>query len=211
MNEHQILRLGITGGIGSGKSTALAYLRELGAAVISGDDIVHNLLQEPPVAAEIGAHFGPGVLGDDGIDRLALAAVVFGDDEALLWLEDLLHPHVKQVVAEWAKKQQSLRRPPALIAAEIPLLFETDMQTEFDRVLLVTAPENARRRRAAAKLTESDFQRRAARQLSEDEKAQRSDFVYTNTGTRQSMKEYVAEVFATMIAGAGETAASDKT
>ena len=209
MSEHHILRLGITGGIGSGKSTALAYLRELGAAVISGDDIVHSLLQEPPVIAEIGAHFGPGVLSDDGIDRLALAAIVFRDDEALRWLEDLLHPHVKKVVAEWARKQQSLRRSPALIAAEIPLLFETDMQTEFDRVLLVTAPENARRRRAAAKLTESDFQRRDARQLSEGEKARRSDFVYDNTGTRQRMKEYVTEVFATMIAG--ETAASDKT
>ena len=211
MNEHHILRLGITGGIGSGKSTALAYLRELGAAVISGDDIVHSLLQEAPVVAAVGAHFGPGVLSDDGIDRLALAAVVFRDDEALQWLEDLLHPHVRQVVAEWARQQQSSRRPPALIAVEIPLLFETDMQTEFDQVLLVTAPEDARRHRAAAKLTESDFQRRAARQLSEDEKARRSDFVYANTGTRQRLKEYVAEVFATMIAGAGETAASDKT
>ena len=101
----------------------------------------------PPVVAEVGARFGPGVLGDDGIDRLALAAVVFRDDEALLWLEDLLHPHVKQVVAELGTEATVVappRRP--LIAAEVPLLFETGMQTEFDCVLLV---DGARRRAPA--------------------------------------------------------------
>ncbi|MGO8683077.1 MAG: dephospho-CoA kinase [Thermoleophilia bacterium] len=205
MRRQRIPRLGVTGGIGSGKSTALAYLREFGAAVISGDDIVHGLLLEAPIVAAIGAHFGVAVLSGENINRPALAALVFADDEALRWLEGLLHPHVKEAVAQWARQQESSPRPPALLAAEIPLLFETSMETVFDRVLMVTAAEEARRHRVAAKLTASEFSRRAARQLSEDEKARRSDFVYVNGGTRKFMKEYVAEVFAAMIAGPEES------
>ena len=202
MRHHQIPRLGITGGIGSGKSTALAYVRELGAAVISGDDIVHNLLQKPEVAAEIGARFGERVLDGDGIDRRALGSIVFRDDDSLAWLENLLHPRVKRAVEEWARELTASSRPPALIAAEIPLLFETGMETAFDKVMVVTASEEMRRQRVAAKLTASEFSRRAHRQMDDEAKAQKADFVFANTGSRKRLKEYVAQVFATMIAEA---------
>lgn len=209
MTGHRIPRLGITGGIGSGKSTALAYLRELGAAVISGDDIVHKLLQETEIAAEVGRRFGMQVLNGAAIDRPALAQVVFDDDDALGWLEALLHPHVKRVFEEWAQRYEESPRPPSLLAAEIPLLFETGMQVAFDQILLVTAPEEARRRRVAAKLTQTEFSRRAAKQLAEDEKARLADFVYENTGSRRHMKAYVGEVFATIIAQTAADAAAE--
>lgn len=208
MRNHRIPRLGITGGIGSGKSTALAYVRELGAAVISGDDIVHKLLQEPDVGAAVGARFGDQVLDGAGIDRRSLGAIVFRDDDSLAWLEDLLHPHVKRVFDEWAREMAASPRPPALIAAEIPLLFETGMDSAFDQILVVTAPEELRRQRVSAKLTSAEFDRRAHRQMTDAVKAERANFVFANTGSRRRLKEFVAQVFATMIA---ETLAPEKT
>ena len=87
--------------------------------------------------------------------------------------------------------------------AEIPLLFESGMESEFDYVMLITAPETARRKRLAAKLTESQFTRRADRQIDEAEKAARADFVFDNSASRRRLKEFVGEVYARILAAAG--------
>jgi dephospho-CoA kinase len=199
MKARYIPRLGITGGIGSGKSTALAYLRELGAAVISSDDIVHSLLRRSDMVEAIAAHFGDELVREGETDRQALARLVFRDEAALRWLEHVLHPAVKQAIAEWALAQEQSPRPPALLAAEVPLLFETEMQDVFTYVLLVTAPDALRRQRSEAKITDSEFSRRARLQMSEEEKARRSDFVFDNTGSRRDMKEFVAETYAYVV------------
>jgi dephospho-CoA kinase len=194
--------LGLTGGIGSGKSTALAYLRELGAATISSDDIVHGLYSSADVVDRIRERFGDAVVdGAGGISRPALAGIVFSDEAQLRWLEDLLHPFVRSGVAEWVEKQHKARRRPALIAVEVPLLFETGFDRQFDYVVLVTAPDGVRRRRVAAKLTDGEFRRRCAQQLPEQEKIARSDFVYDNTGSRQALKEFVRQTMASILAG----------
>ena len=199
--RHHIPRLGLTGGIGSGKSTTLAYLHECGAAVISSDDIVHGLYDRPAIIAAIQGRYGHKVTTGAHVNRQALAGVVFRDHEELQWLEQLLHPHVHAAVEEWATAQQKVRPRPAVIAVEVPLLFETGMETVFDFVMLVTAPAEVRRRRLTAKLTDSEFELRLAQQMPEDEKIARSDFVFHNTGERKALREFVGQTVAHILAG----------
>jgi len=193
-------RLAVTGGIGSGKSTALAFLRELGAATLSSDSLVHEALQEELIMTAIGEHFR-GTLVHGRIDRAALARLVFDDEEERLWLEGLLHPEVRRRIEAWAAAQSALTHPPDLLAVEVPLLFESAMADLFDAVLLVTAPVDLRRKRTAAKLGKEDFERRAAQQMSEDEKAGRSDYVVQNTGSAVRLCEDLADVYADVLAG----------
>lgn len=204
MVKRDIPRLAVTGGIGSGKSTATAYLDVLGASCISTDVVVHVLLSRPEIVAELRRHFGDAVTSNETVDRPALARIVFGDPEALDWLESLLHPHVKRLVNEWATEQSRLPSPPALLVAEVPLLFESEFDRDFDYVLLVTAPEDLRRRRLIDKMSASEFARRSRRQLDEKAKAARSDFVVDNGGSRARLKEAVAEVYAYIIAATNE-------
>ncbi len=198
---HHIPRLGLTGGIGSGKSTALAYLHEFGAAVASSDDIVHRILSRPDIVAEVAARHGKAVLAGDDVNRAALASIVFHDDAELEWLEHLLHPHVRQEIERWAAAQAKARPRPALIAVEVPLLFESGMDSLFDSIMLVTAPSDMRRRRLSAKLTDSDFARRLSQQMPEAEKMARSRFVFHNTGSRKALRDFVGQTVAQILAG----------
>jgi len=198
--KQRIPRLGLTGGIGAGKSTACAFLRELGAATISADDLVHELLAEKTVAGRVERHFGPGLVAGEAVDRPALAHLVFEDDAALEWLEKLLHPRVRRRIEEWARAQEALAQRPPLLVAEVPLLFESGLDDGFDYVMLVTAPQAVRRRRLAAKLTKSQFTHRAERQIDEAVKAAGSDFVFDNRSSRRDLKQFVAEAYAQMIA-----------
>jgi dephospho-CoA kinase len=198
--RHKIPRLGLTGGIGSGKSTALAYLHELGAAVISSDDIVHELYERPDIVAAIRERYG---------ERVMAGAVVFKDLDELQWLEGLLHPQVRATVDAWAAEQQKAHPRPALIVAEVPLLFETGMSGVFDYIMLITAPEDLRRRRLTAKLTDSEFARRLAQQMPEEEKVARSDFVFVNKGARKALKEFAQEAVASILAAAEAAGAAE--
>ena len=202
----RIPRLGLTGGIGSGKSTALAYLHECGAAVISSDDIVHRLYDRPAIIAAIQARYGHKALSGAHVNRQALAGIVFRDHDELQWLEKLLHPHVQAAVEEWAAAQQKVKPRPAVLVAEVPLLFETGMETAFDLVMLITAPAEVRRQRLTAKLTDGEFERRLAQQMPEDEKVARSDFVFHNTGERKALREFVGQTVAQILAGADAAA-----
>src|SRR5665648_382096 len=122
--RHRIPRLGLTGGMGSGKSTALAYLHECGAAVVSSDHIVHALYDRPAIIAAIQARYGHKVMTGANVNRQALGSIVFRDQAELHWLEQLLHPHVHAAVDEWAAAQHKVSPRPALVVAEVPLLFE---------------------------------------------------------------------------------------
>ena len=190
----------MTGGIGSGKSTALAFLREFGAVVISSDDVVHQLLSEDAIVGAIRERFGDEVIDRGTVNRAALARVVFHDRAALDWLEALLHPHVRERVAAWARQSEKATPRPALLVAEVPLLFETGWHESFDYTMLITAPAGVRRRRLNAKLTDSEFARRLEQQMPEDEKITLADFVCHNTGSRKQLRECVREAFATIIA-----------
>lgn len=181
----------ITGGIGAGKTEALRSFARHGAATISSDDIVHQLLREDAeVRAALLERFGTGILDDAGtVDRAAISRIVFADREALAWLEALLHPRVVATYLEWRDSLAQLPDPPAISATEVPLLYEVGGETRFDAVVAITAPNDLRRERARV----SSPELRESRLLPDEEKIERADFGYVNDGTRQQLDEFVAE------------------
>ena len=183
----------ITGGIGAGKSTALAAFRAHGAATVSSDEIVHHLLRTNlDVRAAIVERFGVGVLGEDGApDRSRIAAIVFEDAEALAFLEALLHPLVSGEYLNWREQLAHVADPPRVCVTEVPLLYESNGETRFDRVVVITAPRQLREQRRRVPLDNRD-----ARLLDDREKVARADFHYVNTGTYEDLDAWVAGVMA---------------
>ena len=133
--------IGITGGIGGGKSTVTLYLSETGATIIDTDRISHEVtLPGSDALAEIRRVFGPSVFHEDGsLDRKAMAGVVFGDEEKLSLLNSILHPRIRK---HWLKVADECKEPFAFVA--IPLLFENNLQRYFDEIWVVTADEDKR-------------------------------------------------------------------
>jgi dephospho-CoA kinase len=183
------LFLGLTGGLGAGKSESLRLLGELGAATLSTDAVVHELLDTDELRDQIVARLGPGVVSDGALDRSALAARVFGDDEARAWLEGVLWPRVGERVAAWRAQVGDDR----VAVVEVPLLFESGMENVFDRTIAVVADEAVRERRAAAR-GHASVAERAGRQLPQAEKAQRADFTVRNDGSLTELKESLSRL-----------------
>jgi dephospho-CoA kinase len=185
----------ITGGIGAGKSTALASFRRHGAATVSSDEIVHHLLaSDPEVKEALVERLGEDILGADGApDRERIAFRVFKDRDALDFLEKLLHPLVSREYLTWREQLAALPNPPRVCVTEVPLLYEVGGEKRFDKVVLITAPSKLREARRGGKKDD-----REARLLPDREKAKRADFVYVNTGTPEELDAWVAGVMATL-------------
>ena len=187
----------ITGGIGAGKSTALASFRRHGAATVSSDEIVHHLLaSDTEVKEALVERFGEDILGPDGApERERIAFRVFKDRDALDFLEKLLHPLVSREYLTWREQLAGLPNPPRVCVTEVPLLYEVGGEKRFDKVVVITAPSKLREARRGG--AEDD---REARLLPDREKAKRADFVYVNTGTPEELDAWVAGVMATLSA-----------
>jgi dephospho-CoA kinase len=180
----------ITGGIGAGKSEALAAFARLGAATVSSDEIVHELLRRAEVREKIVERFGNGVVGPDGqLDRGAVGTVVFNDPDALAWLEELLHPLVSAEYLLWREQLAGLPNPPRVCVTEVPLLYEAGADERFDRVVVITAPEALRRMRSELATDE-----RERRFLAEEDKVARADYAYVNTGSIAELEGFVSSV-----------------
>ena len=194
------IAVAITGGIGAGKSEALASFRRHGAATVSSDEIVHRLLREDPVVGKtLVERFGDGILDEAGqIDRSAIAEIVFADREALDWLESLLHPLVVQEYLEWREQLAALPNPPPLTATEVPLLYEVGGQDRFDAVVVVTAPPKVRAGR-----TEVEAEEREQRLLPDTVKVAQADFAYVNDGSIEDLDAFVGEVMEELTAEGG--------
>jgi dephospho-CoA kinase len=194
------IAVAITGGIGAGKSEALASFRRHGAATVSSDEIVHRLLREDPVVGKtLVERFGDGILDEAGqLDRSAIAEIVFADREALDWLESLLHPLVVQEYLEWREQLAALPNPPPLTATEVPLLYEVGGQDRFDAVVVVTAPPKVRAGR-----TEVDAEEREQRLLPDTVKVAQADFAYVNDGSIEDLDAFVGEVMEELTAEGG--------
>jgi dephospho-CoA kinase len=189
------LAVAITGGIGAGKSTALASFRRHGAATVSSDEIVHHLLRsDPEMKRALVERFGEEVLDEEGVpDRELIAIRVFRDREALDWLENLLHPLVSREYLEWREQLGKLPNPPRVCVTEVPLLYEVGGESRFDKIVVITAPRQLREARRGGRHDE-----RESRLLSEREKVKRGDFVYVNTGTPDELDAWVAGVMTTL-------------
>jgi dephospho-CoA kinase len=180
----------ITGGIGAGKSEALAAFARHGAATVSSDEIVHHLLRRDEVRDAVVERMGHGIVAPDGeIDRGALATVVFNDREALTWLEELLHPLVSLEYLEWRERLAELPNAPAVCVTEVPLLYETGGDARFDKVVVITAPAKLRRARSIVATDD-----REARLIPDAEKVERADYAFKNLGTLEELDEFVASV-----------------
>jgi dephospho-CoA kinase len=187
----------ITGGIGAGKSEALRAFARHGAAVISSDDIVHELLRsDEEVRDAIRERFGDAVFGPDGqIDRERVAERVFADARELDWLERLLHPRVIAGYLLW--REELAKRPdaPALSVTEVPLLYEVGGDTRFDVVVVITAAPDVRMSREVRPM-----QDRERRLIPDEDKVARADFSYVNDGTLDELDRFVAGVVAELAA-----------
>jgi dephospho-CoA kinase len=189
--------VGLTGGLGAGKSEALRALGELGAATISSDAVVHELLATDQLRDLVVERLGPDVAPDGVLDRARIAERVFGDDELRGWLEGLLWPRVRARVDEWRAGVEAAEPTPVAAVVEVPLLFEAGAEAMYDHTIAVIADEDVRERRAAAR-GHAAVASRTGRQLSQAEKAQRADFVVRNDGALEELKVVLSSVLATL-------------
>lgn len=189
------LRVGLTGGIASGKSEVGRVLEKEGAAVLDTDAVAHDLVRAgTPVYREVVEGFGEGILGADReIDRSVLGARVFADPRARRALEAIVHPHVIRVVEGWFEEVTATGRD---AVALVPLLFEAGAERLCDAVICVVAPETAVRERLRRRgLSDEDARRRVEAQLPAEEKARRSDYVVSNDGDLEALAEQTKELW----------------
>jgi len=185
-----VLRIGLTGGIGSGKSTVSRLLAERGAVIVDADVIAREVVEPgtPGLAAVVDA-FGPGIVADDGsLDRPALAAVVFADPEARRRLDGIVHPLVRARATEVA----GAAPPDAVVVNDVPLLVETGQAAAYDLVLVVEADTETRVARLVQRgLTADDARARMAAQATDEQRRAVADVVLDNSGTEDELAAQV--------------------
>ena len=191
--------VGLTGGLGAGKSTALAALARLGAATLSTDAVVHELYETADVRDAIVARWGPQVAPAGVVDRAAVAACAFASPEERAWLEGELWPRVGARVAAWRAAVDAREPPPVAAVVETPLLFEAGMDGIYDATIAVVADEQVRSARAATRGHVATGER-AARQLTQEEKAGRATFTVRNDATVEDLEHQLSGLLARLIA-----------
>ena len=196
-----MLRIGLTGGIGSGKSTVAALLAERGARVVDADRIAREVVEPgTPGLAAVVAEFGSGVLADDGaLDRAALAAIVFGDPAARARLDGIVHPLVRARAAELVAAAPA----DAVVVQDVPLLVETGQAAGFDLVLVVEADPDTRVQRLVDRgLSADDARARMASQATDEERRAVADVVLRNDGDRDALAAQVEHFWTGRVAPA---------
>lgn len=188
--------IGLTGGIASGKSTVANMLVERGAALVDADAIAREVvLPGSPALLEIAEQFGQAVILDDGsLDRKKLGQVVFRNTEARKQLEAITHPRIRQLMlARMAQLEQN--DPKRLVVVDIPLLYESGLQTLFEEVMLVYVPSQVQLQRLMQRdgLDESEARARIDSQMPIDEKKQLADITIDNSGTKQQTEAQVEQ------------------
>jgi dephospho-CoA kinase len=178
------LTIGLTGGIAAGKSTALAAFERLGAATISSDAVVHELLETEPLQGRLAERWGEDVAPGGTIDRARIGEIVFADPEQLSWLESQVHPLVGEKIGAFLI---SLPAAAEVAVVEVPLLFESGMEGVFDTTVAVVTADEVRRARAEAR-GHALVGERDARQLAQEEKAARAQHVIVNDGTPEDLE-----------------------
>jgi len=189
----QVPFVGLTGGLGSGKSTALAALERLGAAVLSSDAVVHELYDGEQLRAAVVDRFGDAVAPGGRVNRSAVAERAFATEQDRRWLEGVVWPLVGARVAAWLEQARAQSPPPRAAVVEVPLLFEAGLERLYDATIAVVSDERLRASRAAAR-GHAVVDERAARQLPQEEKARRASFVVRNDGTVEQLERELSAV-----------------
>jgi dephospho-CoA kinase len=186
------LKIGLTGGIAAGKSEALKAFARLGAATLSSDAVVHELLESEPLRGRLAERWGPEVVSEGAVNRAKIGEVVFADPEELTWLESQIHPLVRERTAEWLL---SLPEETEFAVVEVPLMFEVGSDAVFDTTVAVVTADEVRRERAAAR-GHALVDEREARQLPQAEKAERAEHVVENDGSVEDLERALSALLA---------------
>ncbi len=189
--------VGLTGSVGTGKSTVASLFRDLGAYVIDWDELARKVTRPHSKAwEEIVSYFGKGILNDDQtINRQKLADIVFADKGKLQKLNDIVHP---EVIEEDERITDEIKRrdPDALVIKDIPLLFELTRPIHVDRIIVVSASEETQLRRLEDKgMSREDAKKRISSQFPLETKIRRADFVINNDGPLEETRRQVEEVY----------------
>jgi dephospho-CoA kinase len=188
-----VAAVGLTGGIGAGKSTALGFFAEAGAVTLSADVVVHQLYARPEVKRALAEHFAPEVLDLGGeVDRRWLAQAVHGQPEQRGWLESLTHPLVGEEIMTFIRDAPA----GAVVVCEVPLLFEAGMNGLFDLVITVEAGSDARRRRSVHAFGPDVFEEFEALQASTERRVAGSDLAFVNDGNIEHLRAFVGVAYA---------------
>ncbi|KRF16064.1 dephospho-CoA kinase [Nocardioides sp. Soil796] len=193
------MRVGLTGGVASGKSTVSAILAELGAVIIDADALAREVVEQgTPGLAAVVAEFGDGLLTPQGdLDRPAMGRLVFGDEAARKRLEAIVHPLVFERIVEL----ESAAGPDDVVVHDIPLLAESGRADTFDAVIVVHAPADVQVERMVRDRgwTEEEAKSRIAAQVDAEERLAIATHVIDNTGTHEDLRHRVAEVLAELV------------
>ena len=194
-------RVAVTGGIASGKSTACRIFKELGAYVVSADDIVHQLLTpNNSVGKNVIKLLGDGIVVDNCIDRKKIAEIVFNQPKLLLSLESLIHPAVRDEIDKcyYTATQQ---KKCTLFVVEIPLLFEMGAEKKFDYSVCVVSDYDTcvKRYIESTGRTKEDYDKRMSNQMSPEKKAQKASWTVHNDGTIDGMRESITKIYHTLV------------
>ena len=191
-----MLKVGLTGGIGVGKSTVAKMLRGLGFAVLDADRLSRDLMRGPGEVVEgIRRHFGEVVFDDSGhIDRSKLGRIVFSDPEQRKQLESIVHPAIAVASQHWFETQQASGRQVGVY--EAALLVETGRYREMDRLVVVTAALAVRSQRTCQRdqISTEEFELRRSAQASEEEKISLADYVVDNSGSFEDTRRQVQSI-----------------
>ena len=193
-----MLRVALTGGIATGKSYVLRLLQTHGVPTIDADELARAAVEPgQPAHAAIRDRFGDEVVRADGaLDRAGLGAIVFRDAAARMDLEAIVHPPVRQAIDDWFNARAAADSPPPFAVADIPLLFETGRDDEFDRVIVVACDPETQVARVMARdgLSETEARRRLAAQLPIGDKVDRASRVVTTGGSFDETARQVDEL-----------------
>jgi len=189
--------VGLTGGIGSGKSLAAQFFSQLGALVIDADQLARSAIERGSEGFdEVLLRFGDTILKNGDIDRVALGQIVFENPQAKKDLEEIIHPRIR---AEFEEAVASLN-PGQIMVYEIPLLVETNAADRFDFVITVESDPEVRKQRLRARgMFHSDIEKRMASQATEEERRAVADCVLTNDGTEDDLLRQVENIWESTI------------
>lgn len=186
--------IGLTGGIGTGKSTVEEIFKSLGVDVIDADKVVHTLYRKDEIKRKVKELFGEGVFTDGEIDRKKLADLVFSDSLKRKAIERLIHPEVEKYIQDWLEEIKS-KNDSGIAIVSVPLMIETGSYRKYQKIILVYAPKDKQIERLLKKgYTLEDAVRRIEAQMDIDEKLKFADYVIMNTSTIEHLKDEVERV-----------------
>jgi dephospho-CoA kinase len=194
IREKRPLQIGLTGGIGAGKSLALSFFKERGVPVLQTDVLGHQLLEEKRMRNTVLKYFGDVVLGKNGeIDRKKLGQKIFQNPRQQKLLNEIMHPVIRERVGAWIQAQARKKPCPMVVVVEVPLIFERGYYRSFDGVISVSSPRILRRKRLLKRgWSLNEIFRREKSQWSQTQKNRKADWVIFNQRSQKDLKYAVA-------------------